>query len=41
MGKRIIYFSDGKIVREEMVKGRKYAAEEIEKRSVREVEELL
>jgi len=39
--KKIIYFSDGKIIREEVVEGRKYAAEEIEKRTAREGEELL
>ena len=39
--KRIIFFGDGKIVNEEVVEKREYAAHEIEKRSTQEGEELL
>ena len=39
--KRIIHFSDGKIVNEEVVEKREYAAHEIEKRSTQEGKELL
>ena len=38
--KRIIYFGDGEIIREEMVKERKCALEELEKQSALESEEL-
>jgi putative ABC transport system ATP-binding protein len=38
--KKIIYFRDGKIIREEMVKERKCALEELEKQSALESEEL-
>jgi putative ABC transport system ATP-binding protein len=38
--KRIIYFGDGEIIREEMVKERKCALEELEKQSAREIGEL-
>ena len=38
--KKIIYFRDGEIIREEMVKERKCALEELEKQSARESEEL-
>ena len=39
--KRIIYLSDGRIIQEEMVKGKKVALKELEKQSVQEREELL
>lgn len=38
---RIIYLGDGKIIREEMVKGRKCALEELEKQSLQAGEEQL